>query len=105
MKGSQPSCSAPSPLLLSLGNLEAKGRDGAPSNASGAKMSRLIISAVFTTGVGILFMEKGCRVTQGPGRSQSWMQWAQAGAAVETGDAMTGTAGCIKPQRSTKAQV
>lgn len=38
-----------------------------------------------------------------PGMSQ--MQWAEAGAEVETGDAMTGTAGCIKPDTSTKTQV
>lgn len=53
----------------------------------------------------MLFIKEGHRVTQEPGRSQSWLQWAYAGAEVETGDAMTGTAGWIKADTSTKAQV
>lgn len=96
---------AANPAALHSPHYASKGRDEASSNASGAEIHGLVILAVFTPGVGILFIKEGHRVTYEPDWSQICMQWAQAGAEVEAGDAVTGTAGCIKPGTSTKAQV
>lgn len=93
------------PITPQLGQLGGKRKGWSTLQCLRCKDPRASNFGIFTTGVGILFIKEGQRVTKEPGRSESWMQWAQAGTEVETGDAMTGTAGCIKPDTSTKAQV